>query len=304
MTAALWRRVEPRLRAAGSPLDLAALLTFVMFLYYANDPDFPFMAFGPLSAAALVAGLVWPGLRRSRLLWLYLAVVVVWARIPLLLVMDNHHFLIAYWCIAMAACLLAEPRRPDALVARNARLLVGLAMAFAVFAKLRSGEFADGSFFEFLLLAGDRFAAFSELVLRVPAADLVANRQAVASLLTPSVSADWVSEVALRGPERVHVVALGLALWTLAIESVAAVAFLWPGRGARVRAVRHGALLTFAVTTYSIATVGAFAWILLILGVAQCEEDERLARFGYSAAFLLVLVYTLPWGDALRALGL
>ena len=303
MTAALWQRLEPRVRVPGRPLDLAVLLTFVMFLFYSSDPAFPFMAFGPLSAAVLVAGLVWPQLRRSRALWLYLAVVVVWARIPVLLVMDNHHFLIAYWCIAMAACLLAEPRAPDALVARNARLLVGLAMGFAVFAKLRSGEFANGSFFEFLLLAGDRFAAFSELVLRVPAAELAANRQAVASLLTPGVSADLVTEVALRGPERVHAVALAMALWTLAIESVAAVAFLWPGRDARVRAARHGALLVFAVTTYSIATVGAFAWILLILGLAQCEEDERLPRFGYGAAFLLVLVYTLPWGDALRALG-
>ena len=47
---------------------------------------------------------------------------------------------------------------------------------------------------------------------------------------------------------------------------------------------------------------GGFAWILLILGVAQCDEDDdRLLRFGYLAVFLLILLYTMPWGAWLRA---
>lgn len=297
---ALARRLAPALDPEASSFDLAVVLTFLMFLFYAGDPDFPFLGLAPVSVALLMAGILWPRLRRSRLLWLYLAAAVVWARIPELLVMDNHHWLIAYWFVAVLCCLVASPRDPDAAVARNARLLVGLAMAFAVVQKLRTGEFVNGDFFEFLLLAGDRFEAFSEIVLRVPAADLAANRAAVASLLTPGASAELVTEVPLVGPGWVGAAAVALSIWTLAIESTIAVAFLWPGRRPVLRALRNASLLAFAVSTYSIATVGGFAWILMILGVAQCEPEDRLARFGYTAVFLLVLVYTLPWGDWLR----
>jgi hypothetical protein len=299
-----WLPAEPEAAAGSRSLGLAQVLTCLMFLYYAGEAGFPFMAFAPLSVALLMGAIVWPGLRASPLLWLYLALAVVWARLPVLLVMDNHHYLIAYWFVALAACLAAEPREPGPHVARSARLLVGLAMGFAVLAKLRSGEFANGDFFEFLLLAGDRFDAFSTLVLRLPGEQLAANRAAVAALITPGLQAELVTEVALQGAERVRVAALLLAWWTLAIESVAAAVFLWPGSGRRLRAARHATLLAFAVTTYAIATVGAFAWILLILGAAQCEEDERLPRAAYTGAFLLVLLYALPWGDALRGVGL
>lgn len=300
---ALARRLAPVLDPGWPSLDLAAVLTFLMFVYYAGEPGFPFLVMAPLSVALLMAGILWPGLRRSPWLWLYIAVAVVWARLPELLVMDNHHWLIAYWCISVVSCLAAAPRAPEPLVARNARLLLGLAMAFAVVQKLRTGEFVNGDFFEFLLLAGDRFEAFSEIVLRVPAADLAANRAALASLLTPGASAELVTEVQLSGPGHLRAAAIALSVWTLAIEGAIAVAFLWPGRKPALRAVRNGALLLFAVSTYSIATVGGFAWILMILGVAQCEPEDRLARFGYAAVFLLVLVYTLPWGDWLRAWG-
>lgn len=297
-------RAEPLLGADSSSLDLAQLLTFVMFIYYAGEPGFPFMVWAPASVAALMAGLIWPTLRRSRLLWLYLTFAMVWARLPELTVMDNHHYLIAYWSIAVTTCLFVDRENPNPLVARNARLLIGLAMGFAVIAKLRSGEFANGEFFEFLLLTGGRFEAFSELLLRVPAADLLANRQAVASMLTPGTTAELVTEVTLKGPTWVGPAALLLSLWTLAIEGLCAVAFLWRSNGPLVRAVRNASLLIFAFTTYAIATVGGFAWILIILGVAQCEEDDRWARLGYSVAFLMVLVYSMPWGGLLRAFGL
>ncbi len=286
--------------------DLAALLTLLMLVFSASDPDFPFMAVAPVSVAVLMAAVIWPALRRSRIVWVYIAVAVIWARLPWLLVMDNHHYLIAYWCVAVASCLLVASTRPEPLVNRNARGLLGLAMGFAVVQKGLSGEFANGAFFEFLLLSGDRFAAFSELVLRVPAADLAANQQVVAALLTPGATRDLVTEVAIVGPSYVYGVAVAMSAWTLLIEGLAAVLFLWPashwpGDARRLRQARNVALLCFAVTTYAIATVAGFAWILLILGVAQCEEDERVTRFAYCAAFLLVLVYTLPWGSWLGA---
>jgi len=299
----LRERAALLLDAPSSSFDLAALLTFLMFVFSAQDPGFPFMVWAPVSVAVLMAGIIWPRLRRSPYVWMYLTIAMIWARLPELTVMDNHHYLIAYWFVAVTTCLVAEPDDPGPRVARNARLLVGLAMGFAVIAKLRSGEFANGGFFEFLLLAGERFEAFSELVLRVPAAELAANREAVARLLTPGAGASLVTEVTLAGPARVGVAALLLSAWTLLIEGAIAVAFLWPGDAPRVRHARNAALLVFCVTTYAIATVGAFAWILVILGVAQCDPRDRLARFGYCVVFLVVLLYGMPWGDWLRGIG-
>lgn len=304
MFADLRRRIDLWCEPESSHFDLAMVLTLLMFLFYAREPGFPFMVWAPLSVAVIVAALIWPRVRASPYVWLFLTIAMVWARLPQLTVMDNHHYLIAYWFVAVTACLVSGPEDAERRIARSARLLIGLAMGFAVVAKLLSGEFADGDFFEFLLLAGKRFDAFAEIVLRVPAADLVANREAIAALVTPGATANWAPEVTLVGPEHVKIVAVLLAGWTLAIEGAAAIAFLSPVNTPRWRAARNGSLIVFCLTTYAIATVGAFAWILIILGIAQCEKEDRLVRFAYSGAFVMVLVFGLPWGDLLRSIGL
>ena len=56
-------------------------------------------------------------------------------------------------------------------------------------------------------------------------------------------------------------------------------------------------LLIFAVTTYSIATVIGFGWLLMIMGVAQCRPQDHVTRFLYVATFLLILIYTAPWAE-------
>jgi hypothetical protein len=292
-------RLPGWLRPTTSSADLALVLTLVMFVLYAREPAFPFMAVAPLSLAVVIAGLIWPAVRWSRLTWLYLTVAVVWARLPQLTTIDNHQFLIAYWCIAVTACLCVFREDPEPAIASNARWLLGLAMGFAVIAKLRTGEFATGAFFEFLLLSGDRFRFFAEIVGGLPADVLAANRQALASLVTSGVGSEPLNAVTLEGSGWASTLAGLLALWTLLIELVIAVAFLAPERGhsSLLRATRHGSLLLFCLTTYAVATVAAFAWILLILGFAQCREDELLPRFAYGVAFVLVLVYTLPFGE-------
>ena len=94
-------RLDPWLTTESSGFDLSAVLTILLFVFYAADPDFPFMVWAPLSVAVLMAGLIWPSLRRSPFVWLYLTIAMIWARLPELSVMDNHHYLMAYWCIAV-----------------------------------------------------------------------------------------------------------------------------------------------------------------------------------------------------------
>ena len=82
---------------------------------------------------------------------------------------------------------------------------------------------------------------------------------------------------------------------TGAIEAAVDLAFLWPlGRGPS--RARDALLLGFAATTYAVATVEGFAWLLLAMGTAQCEPDRHRTRLAYLGVYALVLVYReLPW---------
>ena len=56
-------------------------------------------------------------------------------------------------------------------------------------------------------------------------------------------------------------------------------------------AVRNGLLLFFVATTYAVAPVLGFAWILLIMGLAQCPSSLPKTRLAYMTAFALVYAF-------------
>ena len=86
------------------------------------------------------------------------------------------------------------------------------------------------------------------------------------------------------------------------IEAGIALAFLWP-RPARFR---NALLIAFGVTTFAFATVRGFGFLLMTLGLAQCEDDERRTRIAYVATLFLIEAYrAVPWSRMLiDALGL
>jgi hypothetical protein len=96
-----------------------------------------------------------------------------------------------------------------------------------------------------------------------------------------------------------------LSTWgTLVIEAAIAVLFLLKVRGALATA-RHALLLLFCVATYAFAPVAGFGWLLLVMGLAQCREQEIWLRRSYVTVYFLVLIYSeVPWAAvALRGLG-
>ena len=78
-----------------------------------------------------------------------------------------------------------------------------------------------------------------------------------------------------------------LTWWTIGIETLLALAFLFPDRPFLVK-YRHVLLLTFAFTTYSVARVPGFGWIWMILGVAPCRKGQHLFRLLQVGMFLLL----------------
>jgi hypothetical protein len=70
-----------------------------------------------------------------------------------------------------------------------------------------------------------------------------------------------------------------------------------------VARLRDASLLIFCATTYAIATIEGFAWLLLSMGLAQCPTRRPRTRSAYLAVFALILLYReLPWVDLIRPL--
>jgi hypothetical protein len=257
--------------------DLALRLTLLTMLL--RPVGSPAVRVGVLALAAL--GLALPACLRQPWLWAGLAGLTTVRVLADWSLADNHAYLLAYWCLAVALALVA--RAPGACLALNARLLVGWAFAFAVVWKVAlSPDYLDGRFFRVTLLTDERFADFARL-----AAGLDLEHFERLRAFVRGEAADADAPLAL--PARLLAVARGATLWTIAIEAAVALAWLSPiGRG--LSFARDAILIVFCVTTYAIATVAGFGWLLLSMGIAQCAASRR-TRLAYLAAFVVVLAY-------------
>jgi hypothetical protein len=237
----------------------------------------------PLVLVAAALGLVLPRALRSPFLWGTLAALTA-ARIVLDWPMsDNHAYLLCWWCLAATITLASA----DAVgcLRLNARLLVGLAFTFASLWKVAlSPDFLDGRFFRVALVGDVRFERFTMLVGGLSAEDLRAMRDVLFRHVDGPAPA---SAEALRAPERLRWVAHLATWWVAALETALAVAFLAPSRWLVAR-TRHALLLAFVVTTYAVAPVEGFGWLLVAQGFAQAGAAR--AQVAYLAAFAALVV--------------
>jgi hypothetical protein len=281
-------QVKSRLTAFDRRLadpDLPLVLTLVLVMLATSRAWYVAV---PAVILAIV-GLAVPSVRRSWGLWLALAGVLgagAWAR---RWEIDNHQFLIAYWCLAIGVA----SRSPDPARVRrwSARVLIGAVFALATMWKLLSPDFLDGSFMRYTLLTDERFADVAALVSDVDPAALDANRQAISTLAEPDQPLTGVTR--LIGSDRIDTIATGLTWWTIAIESAVALTFLVPWR--RLARHRDLALVAFVGTTYAVAPVVGFGWVLVSMGLTQHEPGRRGVRLAYFVTFLLVQAYVSPW---------
>lgn len=275
--AGLWKRP-----ADLDPVDTVLRLTLLLLLLRPIGDwtlRFPILAIASL-------GLLAPGLVRHPGLWLSLTsltalrVVVDWP-LP-----DNHAYLLVYWCLAIAISRFAAD---DARVlAWNGRWLVVGVFGLAVLWKLAlSPDFSDGTFFRATLLLDPRFEDFTRVVgglslEQIETARAALGRHADGGQLEPLA--------AYRPGGRFDWLARGATIWTLAIEVGVALGFAWPlGRGPS--RARHALLILFCVTTYAVATVEGFGWLLVAMGLAQCPPEHRRTRLAYLGTYLLILFY-------------
>ncbi|MBE9076217.1 hypothetical protein IQ241_02715 [Romeria aff. gracilis LEGE 07310] len=228
--------------------------------------------------ALAAAMLFWPGLLTRRLTWVSLSILAVWNNMGNWPFLVNHEYLITYWVLACTLALYAFV--PTAVMAWNARLLIGLCFSFATLWKLLSGEYLDGSFLHLTVLLDPRLSSIA-LLSGVSAETLQANADLFSRLQTSGFSE-------LRTNPLISSISLLLSYWTLLIEGLVALSFLCP-RPRWLYQRRDWGLLLFTFTTYTIIPVFSFAAVLLVLGLAQCEYPQRERL--YLQAWLLIPIW-------------
>ena len=291
-----------RLRAAlaSEPLrfDVVASMTLLLLLLAVDD--FWYLRI-PVTVLAL-AGLLYRPLSRHPAFWFAVSFFLILAHVRHWDQIYNHKYLMTYFCMALGISRAAE--NPDETLARNARLLIGLCFLFATVWKATSPDFLDGSFLHFTLLKDGRFETFARLFGGVPGDAFGFNDRAVAELARFGNSA---TSVLLRDGPGAAVLARWLARWCVLTDAAVALAFLWPGERGVAR-FRDGLLFLFLLTTYPIASVISFGWVLAAMGFAQVSRGRGGMRLLYLAAFAILPLYNVPFGRivgfALRRVGL
>jgi hypothetical protein len=249
----------------------------------------------PAIALLCAAGLLLASVRASALFWAALLALAAWRVASAWPLGDNHGYLLCYWLLA--ACIAMRARDGDAVLAWNGRVLVGLVFAFATLWKVAlSPDYLDGRFFALTLVDDARLEAFTRLVAGVDADTLDALRALVREH-QDGLRPPQPDDPAL--PARLRAVALALTWSLVALEAAVAASFLVPVSWRLARA-RDALLLAFCAGVYALAPVEGFGWLLLAMGVAQCEPHRVWTRRGYAAVFAWVLLASRwPW---LRAL--
>jgi hypothetical protein len=238
----------------------------------------------PLGVTLAALGSFLPRWHRSPWLWAALAalagtrVVLDWP------MADNHAYLLCWWCVAIVVALSGRAGDAERVLALDARLLVGLVFAGATLWKVAlAPDFLDGRVLRVTLVTDTRFARVATAIAGLQPDELAGLRAYVSQHVDgPPVGVDPPAQ-----PARFRRVAAVATAWTVAVEAAVALGFLAPV-GWRVSRWRDGCLLAFAVTTYPVAPVAGFGWLLVAQGFAQAER--RWARSAYVATFAALIL--------------
>ena len=240
-------------------------------------------------------GFIFPGQLRNPLIWAGLTILTALRLYFSWPINDNHAYLLTYWCFAITICLLSDDTKKY--LAINARYLIGLVFAFATLWKLiLSPDFIDGTFFKVNMLTDPRFESFAQL-----AGGLSYEKYwELHDFVTQHVDGRILGAVEIPEiPQRYEILAMFLTYYTVALELLVAVAFLWPkDRG--FSKYRDYILIIFCATVYSVATVEGFGWLLLAMGISQVYQEKDRLKVIYLLVFALILFYReVPWVDLL-----
>jgi hypothetical protein len=268
-----------------SAFDLSAIL--ILLTAVLTGPTQWYIA-APVGGAA-VAAIVIPPLRYSKRLWLTLTCVIAAYDLMHWYEADNHKYLLAYAMLAVWISLHLKDR--GAAMAQASRWLIVSTFSCALAWKLATRDFANGEFFVWSMLLDERFSGIAQRFVGVDPAMHEVNVRA-ARFVTR-----WEGfhlHETVRATASVIPAAKLMVGWTVLVEALVPAAYLVPPRF-RLARLASPLLLVFVVTTYAIAPVLGFGYLLLALGAAV--EPRFGMRLTYLAVFLALRLHTIPWNS-------
>lgn len=270
-----------------SRFDLSLALSLLLLLLY---PHSYWYIQTPLSVIALGA-LIFPHIRKRPSAWAVATIIVTAGTYMNWYAVDNHKYLLGYWCLAIFCALLT--RDPELSIEKTARWLIGLVFFFAVVQKTISDDYLNTTFFYYELLLDERFSGVARYIGGVPDHMNALNIAARRALVNYDSE---LTEVFLVGTKNIVNVAFLMTWSGYLIELVIGAAFLSP-RSSWLFRWRDVWLLIFLFSTYLLAPVIGFGWVLAIMGIAQTGKEHKIRRALYVVAFLFLQIYRIPWGN-------
>ena len=231
-------------------------------------------------------------------LWAIIVASAVAINISEWFVIDNHKFLGTYWlftCFISLCYERGEERRT--FLENNATILIGLCFFWATLWKFLGGEFLDGSFFKFVLLADSRIHALSSIVAGFPPEVLKQNYL----ILEDIINYPFEFNYGRLNSAPIHTtLSYFMSYWTIATEGLMAACFLpqfhpnWKFFRLLYK-WRDFLLFYFIVCVYPIFSVSGFNYILFTMGLSQADLRNKRTLYLYFFMLLFTELNRLPW---------
>lgn len=260
--------------------DLVLRLTLVAFIFK------PIGASNLLPIITLVSslGLIFPKILKEKFYWLLITIINLAVLIIHWPIADNHSFLLLYWNITILIYIWQDD--PE-IITFNSRYLIGFVFLFAFLWKaVFQTDFISGEFMRFIVIDDERFRDFTVYILGIDYDTLYNYFRNYHDDYT--LFNEYIRNVDI--PDRFYAITSLLTYYTITIEFIVASAFLTPFNNILTRN-RDYFLMLFCLTVYAVATVEGFAWLLIIMGIAQRPGIDKTSVF-YLFTFILIFLYT------------
>ncbi len=275
--------------------DLLCYITLLLLLFYIDDVWYLEQ---PIRVLCFL-GLFFKKARLNIEFWV--AIVSIFAASNLIhwYLIDNHMYLMLYWVLTLliSRIIFAISQSQESsldILAFNGRWLLVCCMSLAVFWKLFQADYTDGSFFEFTLITDERFKNFASKIGHVDISKLSYNGYVEQNIF-------MLKELkhVLSSSLQIEKLAKALTWWTIGIEATIAILFLIPDHPSKRRftMLKHWSLIFFILSTYLIAPVFGFAWLLILMGLACLPQGYGHMRLAYVITLLMTQLYRMPFGD-------
>lgn len=271
---------------------LVLQVTLLLLLLHGSNVEYAEVPIRILCGAALIA----PGLLLNRLLWWTLSAACAIGTASEWYLADNHKFLITYWTIACALSLSADV--PQRFLSRTASILLALVFTSAVVWKIAGGQFLDGSFLYVTFLTDSRLQRLGASLAGWEISESSSTANAIRFLSSRNLTETM---VVVPQSASLKTAALVLSWAGLAVESAVAVLYWLPR--SRGYVLRNYALMGFIALTYFLLPVLGFAFVLCVIGLAQCHEADTKTQSQYLAVLSAIQLATIPWQSFLPKIG-